>query len=149
MPITLDRLIENNQLKKSLKNKMIRSQFRSFDFLPYVAKYLFTGNKIQGVKLKLNDVPDAPNAIWWIDNFGNCKTTLLVDDIKQGYQKFDKYNKLPYYARLKDVPDKVSAIIIGSSGFGKHRFLEVVSQGGSAAKILNISVGEEIDFKIK
>ena len=94
--------------------------------------------------MRMGDIPDAPPAIWWIDNFGNCKTTLLYKDVKNGAPFSAKFNKLPYFARLKDVPDKAPALISGSSGLGEKRFLEVVVQGGSAEKEFDTSVGETI-----
>ncbi len=99
--------------------------------------------------MNIKDIPDAPPMIWWIDNFGNCKTTLLCDDIKDGTLLSTKFNKLSRFARLKDVPDKTPALISGSSGLGEKRFLEIVVQGGSAEKELKISVGETIFQKYK
>ncbi len=55
------------------------SQFRSFEFLPRVAARLVTRKQVPYTKLAIQNIPDAPTAVWWIDNFGNCKTTLLPD----------------------------------------------------------------------
>jgi hypothetical protein len=43
------------------------------------------------------------------------------------------------------VPDRTTALISGSSGLGKKRFLEIVVQGGSAEKKLKIFAGDAID----
>lgn len=144
VPETLDQLIAGGALQKNLKNRIIKTQFRSFDFLPRVAAYLFSGKKLTGEKLYINDILDAPPAIWWIDNFGNCKTTLLQDDTKNKNRFSPKFKKLPYFERLKDVPDKTSALVSGSSGLDEKRFLEVIVQGGSAEKEFQISVGDAI-----
>jgi hypothetical protein len=72
-----------------------------------------------------------------VDCFGNCKTTLLsVDDHLN-----TRLAELPRYAYLKDVPDGESGVIVGSSGHGQNRFLEIVTQGGDASKSLNLEVG--------
>ena len=144
VPETLDQLIAGGALQNNLKDSITRTQFRSFDFLPRVAAYLSNGKKLRGEKLYIEDVSDAPPAIWWIDNFGNCKTTLLQEDVKVKNRFSSKIINLPYFSRLKDVPDKTPAIISGSSGLGEERFLEIVVQGGSAKKEFNISAGDAI-----
>jgi hypothetical protein len=45
------------------------------------------------------------------------------------------------FSRLKDVPDKSVALIIGSSGLDGKRFLEIVIQGGNASSNLNLKSG--------
>lgn len=144
MPETLDQLIANSALSKNLKDSISRTQFRSYDFLPRVAAYLAKNKKLRGTKLRIKDIQDAPPAIWWIDNFGNCKTTLLREDIQKKNRFSSKIINLPYFARLKDVPDKTTALISGSSGLGKKRFLEIVVQGESAEKKFKISSGDVI-----
>src|SRR3989338_6316670 len=147
VPRTLDQLIASGALPKELKNSIIRTQFRSYDFLPRAAAFLVRGKKLQGTRLHIKDIPDAPPAIWWIDNFGNCKTTLLREDVKDQARFSSKFNRLPYFARLKDVQDKTTAIITGSSGLGEKRFLEIIAQGGSAEKKLNISIGDTVKIQ--
>ena len=144
IPKTLNQLISGGALSKELKDSITRTQFRSYDFLPRVATFLVSGKKLKGTRLHIKNIPDAPSAIWWIDNFGNCKTTLLYEEAKDQNRFSVKFTKLFYFARLKDVPDKTSAIISGSSGLGEKRFLEIVVQGGSAEKEFNISVGDVI-----
>ncbi len=147
VPKTLDQLIANGALPKKLKDSIVRTQFRSYDFLPRVAAFLVRGKKLQGTRLHVKHISDAPLAIWWIDNFGNCKTTLLSEDIKHKTHLLAKFGTLSYFLRLKDVPNKTAAIITGSSGLGEKRFLEIVVQGGSAEKKFNISSGDSIMFK--
>lgn len=144
VPDTLEQLITGGALQNNLQNAITKTQFRSFDFLPRVAAYLASGKKLEGEKLHIKDITDAPPAIWWIDNFGNCKTTLLQDDVKDKNRFSTKFKRLSYFERLKDVPDKTPAIISGSSGIDEKRFLEVIVQGGSAEKEFKISVGDAI-----
>lgn len=144
IPKTLSQLIAGGALSKKFKDSITRTQFRSYDFLPRVATFLVSGKKLPGTKLYIKDIQDAPPAIWWIDNFGNCKTTLLHEEVKNQNRFSKKFAELSYFARLKDVPDKRPAIISGSSGLGEKRFLEIVVQGGSAEKEFDISVGDAI-----
>lgn len=136
-PKTIDILIKNNFLSSNLKSHITNSQFRSYDFLPIIAYYLFKNKKkrIKSKKADIKTIPDAPVTIWWVDNFGNCKTTILSNEIKilKGFK---------YYPRLKDVPNKKPALITGSSGLRNKRFLEIVVQGGSAAKLFNLESGD-------
>lgn len=122
------------------------SQFRSFDFLPRAAAYLKTGKELVGEVVSIETIPDAPHAIWWVDNFGNAKTTIFLNELPGETDSTieTKFGKLPFYQQLKTVPDKTVSLIVGSSGFGEKRFVEIVMQGGSAASILNLTSGQEI-----
>lgn len=144
MPETLDQLIAGGALSKALKRFVAETQFRSYDFLPRAAAFLARGKTLPGTQLFIKDILDAPPAIWWIDNFGNCKTTLVREDAEDPIRFSAKFHKLPYIPRLRDVPDRTPAIISGSSGLGKKRFLEIVVQGGNAAQEFNIAVGDVI-----
>ena len=144
MTKTLDHLISFGLLPKELKDPITRTQFRSYEFLPRVAAFLSSGKRLRGAKLDIKKIRDAPVAVWWVDNFGNCKTTLFQEDLKNRGCLPVKFKKLSYFERLKDVPDKTPALISGSSGLGKKRFLEIVIQGGSAEKTLGVSVGEVV-----
>jgi hypothetical protein len=120
-----------------------KSQFRSFEFLPRIAKDLIEDKPLQYKNFLLKGVAGAPKAVWWIDNFGNCKTALLPEDagFQIGQLIKTKLGKLPCFEGLKDVPNGKVGFVIGSSGLGGKRFLEIVKQGGSAATSLRISSG--------
>lgn len=122
------------------------SQFRSFDFTPRVLKYLLDGHETPATVVRMSDVPDAPHAVWWIDNFGNVKTTLLPEDVgfEPGKRVTLSCGDFLCYKQLRDVPDNEAGLIIGSSGFGRQRFLEVVVQGQRADENMNLTVGDEI-----
>lgn len=136
IPETLEILIEHQSLSIHVKDHIQNSQFRSFDYLPRIAQYLAKYKEIKSKKVSVNTLENAPDAIWWVDNFGNCKTTLL------GIKEYK--GKLPYYSGLKDVPDGKAAIITGSSGLENKRFLEIVVQGGNAADFFNLHSGDKI-----
>lgn len=121
----------------------IHTQFRSFDFVPRAARWLVDGQKLPHTSLPISDIPDAPSAVWMVDNFGNCKTTVLTGEAIPS-ESTTRFGHLPQYARLADVPDGETALITGSSGLGIKRFLEIVVQGKPAAQTLGITVGEKI-----
>lgn len=120
------------------------TQFRSFEFLPRAAKTLFEGRALPTKTLTLDSVAAAPHAIWWVDNFGNCKTTLLERDIDANAPFKTSFGDFSFFPRLKDVPEGEAAVIVGSSGLGEQRFLEIVLQGKSAAERFNLSSGSAI-----
>jgi len=129
-------LEEKGEITASEKEHIIHTQFRSFDFLPRVAYYLVRNGEVESKKVSVEEIPDLPSSVWWVDNFGNCKTTLVEGEIST--------TNFPYYNRLKDVPNGETALITGSSGLEGKRFLELVVQGGSAAKQLGLSAGGSV-----
>ena len=133
-------------LPDKLKDRISITQFRSYNFLPRIAHYLWDKKDVVGEKWSLYEVPEVPEAIWWVDSFGNCKTTLFSDEIGFEDKKKIQTNlgKLTCYKSLKDVPDKQAALIVGSSGLGQKRFIELVVQGGRAAGAFNLRVRDEV-----
>ena len=81
-----------------------------------------------------------------VDGFGNCKTTIFPEEAGHEHGKVlkTKIGDIMCYDRLKDVPNDKLGLIVGSSGLGLKRTLEVAVQGKSAAKKLNIGAGTEI-----
>ncbi len=118
------------------------TQFRSLEFMPRAAAWLVQGHDLPATAWPIIEVPDMPPSIWWVDNFGNCKTTLLPDEhdnILPGLRE-----KLGHHDRLKDVANGETAVVTGSSGIGDIRFLEIMTQGGSASAMLNLSAADLI-----
>lgn len=121
------------------------SQFRSFDYLPRLARIVWDKKEAPSETLIFSDIPDASVGVWWIDSFGNCKTTLLAEDVnfENGAEREIILNglaiKATCYKQLRDVPDYQTGLTMGSSGFGAKRFLELVVQGSSAAQHYNIT----------
>lgn len=144
--------IDSKGLDENIKQRISSSQFRSFDFLPRVACWIIKKRKIPFEKYNLLEVSNSPNAVWFVDNFGNIKTTLLEKEIKPGARnkvavKIDgKAKKLNFYNRLGNVPNGETGLVIGSSGTEEKRFLEITSQGGNAGKKLNARVGSKIEI---
>ncbi|MDP3795079.1 MAG: SAM-dependent chlorinase/fluorinase [bacterium] len=144
VPQALDELIAVGAVPHERKDAITRTQFRSYDFLPRVAAFLASGNALHAGRLAITEIPAAPAAVWCVDNFGNCKTTLLAGEVAGKAHLATRFGELPYFSRLKDVPDHTAAIVTGSSGLGRQRFVEIVLQGGSAAAQLSISVGDDV-----
>mgnify|MGYP001566747864 FL=1 len=92
--------------------------------------------------MNIADVSDASQAVWWTDNFGNCKTTMLLEEISADVPVQTAFGEVSYFFRLKDVSDGQVALVTGSSGLGASRFLEIVAQGGNAAQLLDVRSGD-------
>ncbi|MBD3208584.1 MAG: hypothetical protein GF370_03970 [Candidatus Nealsonbacteria bacterium] len=142
----VEEMVSNKFLEEEFKGQIVNTQFRSYHFLPRVVACLLKGGNLTSNTFSIGGIPDAPEAVWWVDNFGNCKTTILPQEVGFNSGKFllTKKGKMSCFSRLKEVPDNASAIIIGSSGIGEQRFLEIVKQGGSAAEQFGISSGESV-----
>jgi hypothetical protein len=146
-PAVVDEMIANNYLKSDLRSHVINTQFRSYEFLPLVASYILKNKTVKSItSLSIEDVLDIPKTVWYIDNFGNCKTTLTSEDINFETVRQVQLSiiNIQTYARLKDVPNKEAALIIGSSGLGSKRFLELTVQGSSAANKFDLVIGDTI-----
>ena len=156
----LDYAKENNLINRKLNTHITKTQFRSYEFQPRVAKWLSEGVNLPHEKVSIDKFPDSPNAVWHIDSFGNIKTTLTISDI-DSKSRPERSRRIPssntsaiktnrgdfmFYERLKDIPDGETAIYTGSSGIGNNRFLEIATQNrtGSAAKHLKLKIGDEV-----
>ena len=146
VPTVIDSMIKQENYSKEYRKLVVDSQFRSYEFVPRVAKWLMNGIVLPHEKYSIDNVPDAPQAIWWVDNFGNTVTTVMPEDInfKPGKKIKTKYGELPCYDRLKDVPNNEPALIIGSWGIDNRRWVSLVIQGKSAAKEFGITSGSPL-----
>jgi hypothetical protein len=123
------------------------TQFRSFEFVPLVARWLCDGRPVPSIRQSLEDIPAIDPSVWCVDSFGNVKTTLRPQDINFEEEKtveLAEGDKVICYTRLADVPRGVSALVIGSSGYGSDRFLEVVVQRGNASKQHKLTIGSPV-----
>lgn len=148
IPTVLDAVIQQGKLAEDMREVITNTQFRSYEFLPRAARWYMDGIKLPYVKHRLTDFLKAPLAVWYVDNFGNCKTTALAEDInhKPGQVVKTSWGDINCYARLKDVPNGEAGLTVGSSGYGSKRFVEFVVQGKSAAGIYGIKVGDKLLF---
>lgn len=146
VPTVIDAMIERGYLEKHLRNLIVKSQFRSYDYMPRLAKWVMDGVEVPSEPYSFTQVATAPKAIWWVDNFGNCKTTILPEEVghEPGKVLMTKVGEVKCFERLKDIPNDEVGLIIGSSGIGLKRFLELNIQGKSAAAKFNLKPGTEL-----
>lgn len=135
-------------LTSAQADKINHSQFRSLEFLPLAAYWLSSGRAVPSKVRSLQDLPDTQNLVWHTDSFGNAKTTLAPEDIgfEPGKQvRLSSGREAVCHARLADVPKGVTALTVGSSGYGDKRFIEVaIGHRGRAADEHNLSVGSAV-----
>lgn len=143
--------VTEGELTENEASMILRSQFRSLKFAPRAAGWILAGAKIPTRRLDFCRIPDFGNRVWWIDNFGNCKTSIRRSDV--GYKEQNTLRttigELPCIYDLRSVPEGQQAATIGSSGPEGDEFIEFVVQGkncGSAAKRFGLKVGSE--FKV-
>ena len=120
------------------------TQFRSFDFIPRAGVFLLLGNDLPYEPYELTDIPDLPAAIWHIDNFGNCKTTLTPERIASAPSIKTRFGDYQYINRLRDLPDNESGLVRGSSGLHDTRLLELMHQRGNFAALHNVQIGDDL-----
>jgi hypothetical protein len=147
IPTVLQAAVKAGEVTSEEADDIARTQFRSYQFLPRAAYWLIKNAfQLPYEAYALKDIPSASNKVWHIDNFGNVKTTLLPEEIdfQPNKEIQTKLGKLICYERLSHVPNNSPALIIGSSGIGNKRFLEIVVQGSSAAKQFNLKIGDDI-----
>ena len=142
----IDHFIMKGKFQKDARDRTVLTQFRSFEYMPFLAKWLYEKLDVPHEDMSLNDIPDAPKTVWWVDNFGNVKTTLLPEEIgfEPGKKIQTKVGTFTCYNRLKDVPNGDAAMTIGSSGYQNKRFVEITINGKNAAKEFNLYSGVEI-----
>lgn len=148
IPTVMRSMHHQGKIKEDLVDIIANTQFRSFEFLPRVAKWIHEKESIPSETYSLSEVDDASHAVWFVDNFGNCKTTMLPEDVDFEAGKTIKIlgEEVRCYDRLKDVDDKKPGLIIGSSGFRDKRFLELDINGGNASKHFGITSGSTIEI---
>lgn len=142
--------ISASEMTNETKERIARTQFRSFDFLPRAADWVWRKYDLPKKTCNLTEIKDLEDAVWFVDNFGNIKTTLIGDDY--GFRSGEKIEifvndekyKLDFCERLKDLPDKNIGIVQGSSGIGSRRFLEIILQGGDVAQKFGIRSGDKV-----
>lgn len=133
---------------KAEARRIINTQFRSFEFLPRLAFWI-AGKQwnVPHRTVPMSEFPALNGTLCWIDKVGgNYKTSSLPEEVgfKPRSTLHTRLGVFPCYATLKDVPDGEAAIVIGSSGYGEQRFLEIVVQGGRAADRFGLKTGDVI-----
>jgi hypothetical protein len=144
----LDFALKKNLTTKQLNDHITKSQFRSFDFVPRVTKWITNGISVPRKQCPLSAIPDIPSCIWSVDAFGNCKTTISTEDLKLKITNKIKTSlgTFRFCEGLKDICNNETIVYKGSSGLRNAQFLEIATQGtpGSAARKLNLKIGSEV-----
>lgn len=146
IPTVVESFGKKGKFELNATNRTINTQFRSYEYMPFLGKWLHNKEEIPHETMSVDDIPDAPQTVWWVDNFGNTKTTLLREDVdfEPGKKIQTKVGEFTCYNRLKDVPNGEAAMTIGSSGYQNRRFLEITIQGKNAAKEFGLYSGMEL-----
>lgn len=137
-------LINGNEAKE-----LRTTQFRSLRFAPTVGNWITRRNDVPSTETPIDDlVPHSlsrEHRVWFEDCFGNLKTTRVARGLPARIGLEDRIGEVRFRERLKDVPDDGEPTwIVGSSGYGDCRFLELVVQGASAADALKLKAGDKI-----
>lgn len=145
-------VVPHMDLPEDVQERIIHTQFRSLDYLPRLAAAIVNGKKLPVTEV-FSDIPKMPLATCWVDSFGNIKTNVLPEEIgfevgKQVVIRIseNKQLRLPCYDRLKDIPDDVVGLTIGSSGLNNNRFIEIMEQGKRATDALSLTSGVNIEY---
>jgi hypothetical protein len=145
---TLGRFVDEGLLSDEEAEGIAHTQFRSLEFVPRVASYLLHFGDLPGARLAIDDVADAPRAVWLVDNFGNCKTTLTLEDVEPDGTVRTAFGVLPFTPDLTDAKPGVPTVTLGSSGTGPlrgpRRYLEIVIKGGRAVDHYQINIGDVV-----
>lgn len=144
-------------MNKNVADDIVHSQFRSFEFVPRLAWWIYQHKNPPAQLMDISgQIKKPPFAVWWVDCFGNCKTTLLPGDLRKMLRLYPEsmppwgklpespFLDLPIYEHLYEVPTETPAWVNGSSGFNTARFLELVVKGGSAAEQLGLASGSQL-----
>ena len=143
----IDTLIDHELVEAAKRQYLIDTQFRSLEYAPKLAKLVLEEIQFPSKIMKLgSDRSEEKGKVWFIDSFGNCKTTLLRKDliIDENGCVDTIWGKIRFYEKLKDVQNEDLGIYIGSSGIGLDRFVEITIQGGNASAGIGINIGDAI-----
>ncbi len=146
VPTVAHAMSDQGHISKDLADHIAKTQFRSYDYMPRLAKWVMEGYNVPHEMYSLEQIDTIPQAVWLIDNFGNAKTTILPEEIgfEAGKTIQTKYGEFVCHTRMKDVAIGDSALIIGSSGIDEKRFIELIVLGGRADETFHLESGSEI-----
>lgn len=139
-------MADQDNISHDLADHIAKTQFRSYDYMPRLAKWVKEGFDVPHEIYSLDNIPNVPQSVWLIDNFGNAKTTILPEEIgfEPGKKIKTKYGEFTCQTQMKDVAVGESALIVGSSGIENKRFVELIVLGGRAGDKYNLKSGDEI-----
>lgn len=149
IPTLVAAMTKSGDLSDEEAKKIINTQFRSLWLLPRLARWVVDGKNVPSTTQKLdhNVLPPTGHVVCIVDGFSNVKTTIRPEEIgfKEGLEvELASGATAICHTRLADVATGETALIIGSSGYGAVRRLEVVVGRGRAAETYDLAVGSAV-----
>lgn len=147
IPNVISILIREGLVEAENSEYIINTQFRSYEYAPKLAKLVKDGVIFPSKKIEILENHELDKGkVWYIDSFGNCKTTLLKEELNISTEGFVKtrWGEIKFYEKLKDVENDNLGIYVGSSGIDKKRFVEITIQGGNASSGIGINIGDSV-----
>ena len=147
IPTVMTAAVSWGELTEAEADRVAHTQFRSYEFLPLAARWIIEGRDVPSSVQTLEHINSMAGHIWFVDNFGNAKTSYLPEQIgfEEGKQiKLAGGHIATCHRRLADVPHGGIALTVGSSGFRERRMVEIAVQRGNAAKVLGLNVGDNV-----
>lgn len=145
IPTLLEEAFIAEEVSEEEKEYIKNTQFRSFEFLPRIAVWMAEKSfEIPSKRYNIEEIPDIWNRIWHIDNFWNCKTTILASEFKKENITDTRFEHSTVKKYLRQVDTGELAFVEGSSGFDTERLIEIVKNWADAGDELNLYVGDEI-----
>ncbi len=148
-------LVQARIIDEEEASRIAASQFRGLEFAPIIAWWLAAGHDLPGREERLLDPPAlAPFMVWSVDCFRNVKLGALASQTGwEAGQRLrlivrDQTQEVVFTPRLADVPDGAIALTTGSSGFDGKRFHELVINGGRAADVFGLDVGDQLSIEV-
>lgn len=149
IPTVVEAAVQDGRLTREEAETIANTQFRSLEFLPLLMRWVKDNRNVPSKTVTLTEdvLPPAKPVIWHIDNFGNGKSNMHPEAIgfEDGMEVELACGKLAVcHTRLADVRTGEAALTVGSSGYGKRKWLEVVVGKGRADTKLSLSVGTAV-----
>jgi hypothetical protein len=145
IPTVLEQAFLEEEVSEDEKEYIKNTQFRSYEFLPRVAVWMAEKSfEIPQKRYNIEEIPDIWNRIWHIDNFWNCKTTILASEFKRENISDVRFENIEFKKYLKQVNSEEKAFVEGSSWFDTERCIEIVKNWWDAGDTLNLYIGDEI-----
>lgn len=142
----VDKLVKLGKMDQYKADDIKKTQFRSYEYSPKLAKYLWEGLDLPAHDYDLSEILDVDDRVWVTDSFGNCKTTLLEDEVSVNAEGLVEtaWGKFKLNARLKDLANGEATLYVGSSGIGDKRFVELAINGKNAAEKYGVKIGDKV-----
>jgi hypothetical protein len=145
IPTVLEQAFLAEEISEEEKEHIMNSQFRSFEFLPRIAIWMAEESfEIPSKTFNLDQILDIWNKIWHIDNFWDCKTTILASEFKREKIEDQRFEDVAYKKHLSQVETDETAFTVWSSWFDLERFIEISKWGWDASDALDIYIWDEV-----